>query len=281
MAAAPHGGRMAPYLTTIAIYDAISVAEARSTGSHQPFRFCSLQHSGFAFTATEPRGQSPRGAVCHNKRHPISRATDSGGSPFANAGGTERRGDKAPRECPRIFTNSHELIRIREIRVNSWTVTSVWAHLALGHLEDRGRWRSAFVTRREAGKGFASPAGRVRGRRRRRLSWSRPQAALWQRAGRFARTRNGAVRRSRKPACAEHESVRAGRRDTKTLRPTLESQLAVAKGAHSRIITNSRRSGAEEEFRARASFRERAWRRSRLRGLCLLGRGSRGSSPSR
>lgn len=46
---------MASYLTTIAIYDAISVAEARPTGSHQPFRFCSLQHSGFAFTATRGR----------------------------------------------------------------------------------------------------------------------------------------------------------------------------------------------------------------------------------
>ena len=40
------------YLTTIAIYDAISVAEARSTDPLPPFRFCSLQHSGFAFTAT-------------------------------------------------------------------------------------------------------------------------------------------------------------------------------------------------------------------------------------
>ena len=40
---------------------------------------------------------------------------------------------------------------------------------------------------------------------------------------RFARTRNGAARRSRKPACAGRERVRAGRRDTKSLRPLLES----------------------------------------------------------
>ena len=48
-----NGGRMAPYLTTIAIYDAISIAEARLIGPLTPFRFCSLQHSGFAFTATQ------------------------------------------------------------------------------------------------------------------------------------------------------------------------------------------------------------------------------------
>ena len=40
MAAAPYRGRMAPYLTTIAIYDAISIAEARLTGPLFPFRFC-------------------------------------------------------------------------------------------------------------------------------------------------------------------------------------------------------------------------------------------------
>ena len=39
---------------------------------------------------------------------------------------------------------------------------------------------------------------------------------------RFARTRNGAGRRSRKPACAGRESGWAARRDTKTLRPSLE-----------------------------------------------------------
>ena len=46
-------GTWSLYLITIAIYDAISVAEARSTGPLPPFRFCSLQYSGFAFTATE------------------------------------------------------------------------------------------------------------------------------------------------------------------------------------------------------------------------------------
>ena len=48
----PSWGLQIPYLTTIAIYDAISITEAHSTGPCQPFRFCSLQHSVFAFTAT-------------------------------------------------------------------------------------------------------------------------------------------------------------------------------------------------------------------------------------
>ena len=51
---------------------------------------------------------------------------------------------------------------------------------------------------------------------------------------RFARTRNGAARRSRNPAYVGRESIRAGRRDTKTLRLVLESKLA-AKGARPRI----------------------------------------------
>ena len=113
---------------------------------------------------------------------------------------------------------------------------------------------------------FASPAGRVRGRRRAAPSafvvaaadrqvaagragttpvraWrGQPPAGCpriltnlhefyrireirvnsWTANWRFARTRNGAGRRSRKPACAGRESVRAARRDTKTLRPVLE-----------------------------------------------------------
>ena len=44
------------------------------------------------------------------------------------------------------------------------------------------------------------------------------------RVGRFARTRNGALRRSRKPASAGHESVQAARRNTKALRPVLEEK---------------------------------------------------------
>ena len=83
---------------------------------------------------------------------------------------------------------------------------------------DMRRWR---VSCRPQG---AFVAG---GARRRRLSWSRPPAA-WR--WRFARTRNGAGRRSRKPACAGHESVRAARRDTKTLRPSLEFSTGRGEG---------------------------------------------------
>ena len=43
-------------------------------------------------------------------------------------------------------------------------------------------------------------------------------------AWRYARTRNGAVRRSRKPAGAGHESVQAARRNTKALRPVLDEK---------------------------------------------------------
>ena len=73
-------------------------------------------------------------------------------------------------ESSRIDTNS---IQIREIRVNSWTVTSVQAHFALGHLEGRGR--SDFVSRRKVGRVSCRPQGAfvAGGARRRRLSWSR------------------------------------------------------------------------------------------------------------
>ena len=159
--------------------------------------------------------------------------------------------------CPRIFTNHTNLIRIREIRVNSWTVTSVWAHLALGHLEGRG-WggalscldgrRDEFRVARRArswpaargvdgfrGRGRRSPYGRGRGGDRpwrvvhkssrictNSVCIREIRVNSWTVNWRFAQTRNGASRRSRKPACTGHESARAGRRGTKTLRPSLE-----------------------------------------------------------
>ena len=145
----------------------------------------------------------------------------------------ECRGD-GPRwvvhESSQIDTN---FVHIREIRVDSWTATSARAHLALVHLGDRERGGAISCLDGRRGGISCRPQGAfvAGGARRRRLSWSRPQAAMWQRVGRFARTRNGAVCRSRKPACAGHESVRVGRRNTKTLRHVLESQLAVAKDA--------------------------------------------------
>ena len=65
--------------------------------------------------------------------------------------------------CPLIFTNHTNSVRVR---VNSWTGTSVRAHLALGHLEGRGRGAERFRVATGGGAGFVSPAGRVRGRRR-------------------------------------------------------------------------------------------------------------------
>ena len=54
-------------------------------------------------------------------------------------------------ESSRIDTN---FVQICEIRVNSWTVTSTRAYLALGHLENR--WRGGALSCLDGGRGRIS-----------------------------------------------------------------------------------------------------------------------------
>ena len=109
--------------------------------------------------------------------------------------------------CPRMFTNHTNSVRIREIRVNSRAVTSVRAHLALGHLGGRGR-----------GGAVSCLDGRWGGFRvaRRARSWPAARGAVGFR-GRGRRPPggrgSGASRRHETALCAVHESPRA--RDTK------------------------------------------------------------------
>ena len=86
-------------------------------------------------------------------------------------------------ESSRIDTN---FVHIREIRVDSWTATSARAHLALVHLGDRERGGAISCLDGRRGGISCRPQGAfvAGGARRRRLSWSRPQAAMWQRAWR-------------------------------------------------------------------------------------------------
>ena len=116
-------------------------------------------------------------------------------------------------ESSRIRTN---LIQIREIRVNLWTVTSGWVHLAFGHLEDRG-WGGALSCLDGRRGGF-----RVA---RRARSWPAARGADGFR-GRGRRPPggrgSGASRRHETALCAVHESPRA--RDTKASGPLVETR---------------------------------------------------------
>ena len=122
--------------------------------------------------------------------------------------------------CPRMFTNHTNSVRIREIRVNSRAVTSVRAHLALGHLGGRGR-----------GGAVSCLDGRWGGFRvaRRARSWPAARGAVGFR-GRGRRPPggrgSGASRRHETALCAVHESPRT--RDTKASGPLVETRKCFA-----------------------------------------------------
>ena len=136
--------------------------------------------------------------------------------------------------CPRIFTNHTDLIRIREIRVNSWTVTSGQTGLAMG--EDLKIEGGAERFRVSTGDG-----GGFRVARRAR-SWPSARGADGFR-GRGRRPPGGrgpgASRGHETALCAVHESLRA--RDAKASEPVVETRKRFALFSTCHEVEDSRK----------------------------------------